>query len=206
MQNKNGNINHSRMFLSGISTLLKGKAAETPDYKSRGWIKAFTLIELLVVVLIIGILAAVVVPQYQTAVLKARFSTMLPLMRSIKEAQERYYLANGAYAVSLLDLDIGLPGNCEQYQSYKNMWFCGDYFIDNQLNGSTNVIGVLKMVFCPNITDKQENYSKCQQQGIAMVRFTYHNRHVGYAQDAVLCEGISAEGIKLCKTFSGITN
>ena len=37
MQNKNGNINHSRMFLSGISTLLKGKAAETPDYDLRVW-------------------------------------------------------------------------------------------------------------------------------------------------------------------------
>ena len=37
----------------------------------------FTLVEVLVVVVIIAVLAAVAVPQYQKAVLKSRFSSLL---------------------------------------------------------------------------------------------------------------------------------
>lgn len=68
--------------------------------------KAFTLIELLVVVLIIGILAAVALPKYEQAVLKSRFAAMLPFVRAVKDAQERYYAANNEYASSVEDLDV----------------------------------------------------------------------------------------------------
>ena len=71
--------------------------------------QAFTLIELLVVVLIIGILAAVAVPQYQKAVEKARAATVFPLLKAIGEAQENYYLANGTYATSFDDLTVDIP-------------------------------------------------------------------------------------------------
>jgi len=74
-------------------------------YKNAG----FTLIELLVVVLIIGILSAVALPQYEKAVMKTRLSRFLPLMRAVDEAQQVYFLANGAYSKNLHDLDISLP-------------------------------------------------------------------------------------------------
>ena len=67
--------------------------------------KAFTLIEVLVVVLIIGILAAIAVPQYQKAVAKAELSKIISITRSVKEAEEIYYLANNNYA-PIEDLDI----------------------------------------------------------------------------------------------------
>lgn len=69
----------------------------------------FTLIELLVVVLIVGILAAIALPQYKVAVLKARLQQQLVILQTVARGQETFYLANGYYATSFEDLDIELP-------------------------------------------------------------------------------------------------
>ena len=82
--------------------------------------RGFTLIELLVVVLIIGILAAIALPQYELAMEKARAGEALSVLKAMKNAQEVYYLANGQLTTNTEDLDISFPSN-SKYWTYG--WF-----------------------------------------------------------------------------------
>ena len=71
--------------------------------------QAFTLIELLVVVLIIGILAAVALPQYQKAVEKSKASQALTMVKSVGQAATSFRLANGGFPESFDELPIDIP-------------------------------------------------------------------------------------------------
>lgn len=77
--------------------------------------RGFTLIELLVVVLIIGILAAIALPQYTTAVEKSRAAEAISLMGSLRYAGERYRLQMGYFPSSLDVLDITVPASTKNF-------------------------------------------------------------------------------------------
>lgn len=74
--------------------------------------KGFTLIEMLVVVLIIGVLAAVALPSYETAIEKTRVSEALVTAKAIVDAEARFFQANPNatrvcdHATQLADVDL----------------------------------------------------------------------------------------------------
>ena len=73
--------------------------------------------ELLVVLLIVGILVAVALPQYEFAVMKSRAATLLPILKNIVNAQDVYYMANGSFARDFVDLDIDVPSGGEIWKN-----------------------------------------------------------------------------------------
>lgn len=60
--------------------------------------------------MIIGILAAVALPQYRVAVAKARFVQLQVLVNAIDKAEQLYYMQHETYAKIFSSLAIGVPG------------------------------------------------------------------------------------------------
>ncbi len=68
----------------------------------------FTLIELLIVVVIIGILAAIAIPQFANTKGKAYGATIKTDLRNLATAEESYYYDNNTYSTDLSALKVQL--------------------------------------------------------------------------------------------------
>lgn len=111
--------------------------------------KAFTLIELLVVVLIIGILSAVALPQYQVAVEKSRVSTLLPMLKTIHDAEKVYLLTNNTYSANIDELGIDIPGKNIESQGTSSAYYSAPngliFYLDKTskyVSGGTHLIQI----------------------------------------------------------------
>lgn len=156
--------------------------------------KGFTLIELLVVVLIIGILAAVALPQYQLAVDKSRLAGAISLAQSLRKAQEVYYMANGTYANDLDVFDIDLTQACTR--SSTGGLRCGTYVLDNIL-GSLGTSDEVNQVALNLVFSTPGQYTK--YDATVHVYFEHSSR-----PNEITCEVFTDRGKKLCRA-SGYT-
>ena len=153
----------------------------------------FTLIELLVVVLIIGILAAVAVPQYQLAVMKSRVAALMPLLRSISDAEDSFYLANGYYT-HIKNLDIALPQDyIHQYADRDFFWADGTYVTQcgkgcGGEKGPTVIGGLYKVI--GNTGDNK-------------VAITFYGQYSSEYQNRRVCSSKTSLGAKVCKSLGG---
>ena len=133
-----GDLRLIKLFINKVFSILN-TAKSVEDSPQRHWEmtliykrQGFTLIELLVVVLMIGVLAAVALPQYQKAVEKSRAAEALILLKHLHEAGRLYLMNNpGALACeSFEDLGVELPADytlvdeADEGEIYCNKHWC----------------------------------------------------------------------------------
>ena len=185
-------------YKTGKNTLLN-RYVEDPRYQLSGMTpyfrttRGFTLIELLIVVLIIGILTAIAVPQYQLAIDKSRTIPYIQLAKQIIRAQQVYFLDHGKYANTFDVLDIDATKLCPITAGsahYNELRDCVNRFSFNIPSDATNLLREnLELLFCKQST------CNWQSEKHMMISFSLK------PEKKASCGGYTARGKRLCTWF-----
>ena len=155
----------------------------------------FTLIELLVVVLIIGILAAMALPQYFKAVERSRMTEAITIMDSIVKAQRRKFMQTNRYAYDFRGLDVapkGATGRSYFTKGDPQTGAGGNGFEIYLQFGITFRYGA---VAAYREVNRSTAHASLQYQ-YSLFRY--------YQSDNVTCSGNNQAGRELCADFCGI--
>lgn len=70
---------------------------KSPVIKIAGHYCGFTIIEIIIVIVIIGVLASVAMPSYNSSVERTKSAEGIQVLMAIRDAQEIYFFENGSY-------------------------------------------------------------------------------------------------------------
>ena len=156
----------------------------------------FTLIELLVVVLIIGILAAMALPQYFKAVERTRMAEAVTLMDSVVKAQRRKFMQTNRYADDFRGLDVAPKG------ATGNRYFTkGDPVTGAGGNGFSIEFPGVADVFIDGVVEATRVFDGNWASDSLQYQYVL-DRY--YQSDNVSCDGLNQAGMELCADFCGI--
>ena len=158
--------------------------------------KGFTLLELLVVVLIIGILAAIALPQYEMSVEKAKAAEALTNMKAITDAVERNILTMGTTANDAFcqheNLDIELSGG---------NWH-GNFYVTN--NFIYEICGDVTGIIVDRCTNCQQQVSENDWSNANIIYELFKCYPSSANEDCFVCSTESDKGKKICKALEGL--